>query len=68
MINILGGSQSWADLTLGDICHSTSDPTLWAKLVVLLLAVGATRIYFGQSVPTAIPFSWAAPRVSHFDQ
>lgn len=66
MLNVLGSGDDWSDLTLGDIGRSTLDAGLWAKVAVLLLAVGATRLYFGHSVPTAIPFRWPAPKVCSF--
>ena len=53
----------WADITIGDLCRCSSNPAVWTKIAVLVLAVGATRVYFGQSVPTAIPFQWPAPEV-----
>lgn len=62
MSNILG-AHSLVEVTLGDIWRTTSDLAVLAKLAVVLLALGATRLYFGQSVPTAIPFSWPAPKV-----
>jgi hypothetical protein len=63
MINLLG-AHSWAEVTLGDICRTVSDSAVWPKVLVVLLALGATRLYFSQSIPTAIPFTWPAPKVS----
>jgi hypothetical protein len=65
MLDLPSSMRYWADITLGDLIRSTSDPAIWTKVAVLVLAVGATRLYFGQSVPTAIPFQWPAPKVSH---
>jgi len=62
MINLLG-AHSWSEVTLGDIVRTTFDPAVWPKVIVVLLALGATRLYFSQSVPTAIRFSWPAPKV-----
>jgi hypothetical protein len=63
MIQIFG-SSSWTEVTIGDICRFVLDSAVWPKVVAVLLALGATRLYFGQSVPTAISFSWPAPKVS----
>ena len=62
MINLLG-AHSWAEVTLGDIARTTADPAVWPKVIVVLVALGATRLYFSQSVPTAVRFSWPAPKV-----
>jgi hypothetical protein len=64
MINLLG-AHSWSEVTLGDICRTVSDSAVWPKVLVVLLALGATRLYFSQSVPTAVRFSWPAPKVSY---
>jgi hypothetical protein len=63
MINLFG-PHSWSEVTLGDICRTASDSAVWPKVLIVLLALGATRLYFSQSVPTAIRFSWPAPKVS----
>jgi hypothetical protein len=63
MIHIFG-SSSWTEVTLGDICRFVLDSAVWPKVVAVLLALSATQLYFGQSVPTAIPFLWPAPKVS----
>ena len=62
MAHILG-SSSWTEVTLGDICRTACDSAVWSKVLVVLLALGATRLYFSQSVPTAVRFSWPAPKV-----
>jgi len=64
MLDLPTGVGYWADITLGDLCRYSADPAVWTKIAVLVLAVGATRFYFGQSLPTAIPFQWPAPEVS----
>lgn len=63
MIDLSRDMGYWADVTLEDLCRYSADPAAWTKIAVLVLAVGATRLYFGQSVPTAIPFQWPAPEV-----
>ena len=64
MAHILG-SSSWTEVTVGDICRTASDSTVWPKVLVVLLALGATRLYFSQSTPTAIRFAWPAPKVCY---
>lgn len=63
MIDLSRDMGYWANITLGDLCRYSADPAVWTKIAVLVLAVGATRLYFGQSVPTAIGFQWPAPEV-----
>jgi hypothetical protein len=65
MLDLPNSMGYWADITLGDVLRSTANPVIWTKVAVLVLAVGATRLYFGQSVPTAIAFQWPAPKVSY---
>lgn len=64
MVDLSRAMGYWADTTLGDLCRYSADPAVWTKIAGLVLAVGATRFYFGQSLPTAIPFQWPAPKVS----
>jgi hypothetical protein len=59
------GAHSWAEVTLGDIARTIFDSAVWPKVLAVLLALGATRLYFSQSIPTAIRFTWPAPEVSY---
>lgn len=63
MVYMLESSRSWAEITLGDIWGLCSNSAVWGKVAVVLLAVGVTRLYFGQGVPTAVRFAWPAPKV-----